>query len=349
MIGYKLFKEEKDGHIHIVRITKVHKPYKITKDSKDPSWMTIFDYDDNETKKVRVEDYKDYHKLIPDAIATFSIATIKDKEGKIFKDVIVTATKYLAVQIDSHSLPYAVCRQNITDIFANLISNSDNHGLVGLAVNQDTCPSNFDYRLMFAANSVEYSDFVNFYRNDTLDDILSMIPIKKYDDVLSELYTKHINYINKPELLFKKEDSGWCKDLHTLLDQNNFAVDINQMLGITEVGFDMESYMDKVTKDNDIEYYVASDDLREWLSKCVFNINIKEASIIEYDHDINLSDYNSTKYTLIRDINNKLYLVIYISDGEYYTADLIEEDIKKNERLNKFKLKYMYNKYGENN
>ena len=49
MVGYKLYKEEEDGHVHMIRIVHVKKPFKLTESTKEPSEITIFDYDDNDT------------------------------------------------------------------------------------------------------------------------------------------------------------------------------------------------------------------------------------------------------------------------------------------------------------
>ena len=58
MVGYKLFKQKEDGSVHMIRIVGVRKPYKIKSYTKDPSEITIYDYDSNEKKKVLVESLK---------------------------------------------------------------------------------------------------------------------------------------------------------------------------------------------------------------------------------------------------------------------------------------------------
>ena len=118
MVGYKLFKQnEEDGSVHMIRIIGMHRPYKITHSTKDPAEIFIFDYKDNQKKKVRVDSLKEYSPLKPDGIATFSVVNIRDNEGKICKDVIVTGSKFLNIELKISNVPYAVCRQNITDVF----------------------------------------------------------------------------------------------------------------------------------------------------------------------------------------------------------------------------------------
>ena len=323
MIGYKLYKDDGNGNSHMVRIVGMRKPFKIDKTTKDPSEITIYDYADGEKKKVRVDSLKEYSPIKPDGIFTISIAHIRDQKGNILRDVVATAAKYINIELGLSKVPYAVCRQNITDVFYNLLSKDENDTLVGMSINMDNCPSNFDFRLMFAADNIIYSEFINFYRLDTLKDILRLVNIKKYNTVLEDLYNKHIEYIKRPELSFKNEHGGWCKDIKTLLTQNNFMSDVNQMLGITQVEFNIKDYLVDVSKD-DIKYQIASDELRLWLSS-IYKINITEVAVMEFDHDINLADFNDNRYILVRDNTNKLYLMVYTVSGEFFEADLEEK------------------------
>ena len=346
MVGYKLFKENQDGSIHMIRIIGMHRPCKITPKTPDPAEILIYDYKDKHKKRVRVDSLKEYSPLKPDGIMTFSIVNIMNDAGKICKDVVVTASKFFNIELKISNVPYAVCRQNIIDIFYNLMCNHENNMLVGLSVNMDTCPSNFDFRMMFAADSIIFSQFINFYRVDSLEDILKMVNIKKYDEVLNDLYTRHINYINRPELIFKSEHGGWCKDLNTLLTQNNFMLDVNQMLGINQVEFNVADYLKDVKKD-DITYQIASDELRYWISS-IYKVNITEIAVMIFDHDINLADFNDSKYLLIKDNTNTLYLMVYIVEGEFFEADLEEKD-KELDFSSKFKLSFEASKYATEN
>ncbi len=349
MVGYKLFKQREDGSIHMIRIVAVRKPFKIKSCTKDPSEITIYDYDTDERKKVLVESLKGYTPLEPDGIAVFSIINIRDSKGVSCKDVVVTGTKFINVKYKVSNMPFVVCRQNITDVFYNLIAKDENDTLVGMSINQDNCPAQFDFRLMLAADSIVYSDFINFYRVDTLDEILKMVKVNKFDEILSDLFARHINYIGKPEMMFKNEHGGWCKNLKTLLTQNNFMADINEMLGIIQVDFKLSDYEVAVSKkdnNNIVEYKIARDDLRLWLSS-IYKMNISEVAILEFGHDINLADFNDTKYLLIRDITNTLYLAVYTIDGEFYEKDL-DEKSKELDFSSKFKLSFEASKYANN-
>jgi uncharacterized protein YfcZ (UPF0381/DUF406 family) len=351
MIGYKLFKvDEENDKVHMLRIVDMHRPFKITDSTKDPSEITIYDYEDDTRKKVRVDSLKEYSPLKPDGIMTFSIVTIRDEMGKPCNDVIVTASKFLNIELKLSNIPYAVCRQNINDIFYSHFAADENDTLVGLAVNQDTCPSNFDYRIMFAADEISRNDFINFYRSDTLDDILKLIKVNKYNEVLKNLFLRHIKYLKKPELQFKSEVGGWCRDLKTLLTENNFQADINQMLDIMQVDFNLSDYFDTATKTTStgeaISYTIANNELMYWLS-IQFKANMSEVAILEYDHDINLGSFQNSNYIFIRDNTDKLYFAVYKVFGEYFEKEL-EEKAKRLDFSTKFKMAFIKSKYDNN-
>ena len=348
MNGYKLFKEDEDGNIHVIRIVGMKRPKEITPKTPDPTEIVIRDYDTCGKRTVKVADLKDYSPLKPDGILTISLVNIRDSKNKAVKDVIVTATKFINLEYKINVMPYAVCRQNVTDIFYNLLAEDEEHTMVGLSVNQDTCPANFDFGIMFAADEVVYNEFINFYRTDLIEDLLDdIVKTNKYDEALHGLYEIHAKTAHRPEILMKKQDNGWCSDLRTLLKENNFQADVNQMLGITDVAFDIAPYIvEKHDNSSDMDYPVASDDLRYWLSS-IFKINIKEIGIIEFDNDINLADFNDSRYLLIRDKSNTLYLMVYTLAGEYHEADL-EAKAKEYDFVTKFKIEF-YNKYNSIN
>ena len=97
----------------------------------------------------------------------------------------------------------------------------------------------------------------------------------------------------------------------------------------------------------DLTYKAAREDFKCWLSS-IYKININEANFLEYDHDINLGDFNNAKYFLFRDTtNNKLYLCVYTEAGEYFEDDLIAKS-KEMDFSTKFKIDF-YNKYNKDN
>lgn len=341
MQGYKLFKETDDG-ITLVRILGF-----IKKDGK----IVRLKVSETTSEATRIyecttEDLKGFTPLEPDGLLTFNIVSIKTADGTVLKDVIVTASKILNVKIGD-TLPYAVCRQNITDVFYNLLVKDESEMIVGLSVNRDTCPANFDYGLMLACNGIEYSEHINFYRNDTIEhDILPMIKILKFDTVLENLYKTHLDTVGLPLLLYKKEDNGWCKNLSTLLKENNFQEDINQMLGITSIDTVISDYIVTKQLPNGEEYSSLRDDLKDWLSS-IFKVAINDITVLQYDHDINLAEFNDTRYFLLRDGKGLLYLAVYTIDKEHFAEDLKVLGEKK-DFSDEFRINF-YNKYNKYN
>ena len=308
-------------------------------------------YTDEYNNKISViseEELSKYTPLKPSGYLTFNIVSVLDSDGKPNKDVVVTASKILNLQTGD-TVPYAVCRQSITDIFYTLISNKEDHGMVGLSINQDDCPSNFDFRMMLACNSIDYSFFFNIYRTDTVEHILSIIESKQLfelNKVLIELFTKHMKAKYKWASVVATKysiDNGWCKGVKTLLKVNNFQSDVDTMLNILAVDFVIkDNLIKKKIPDSEVEYDSASSELTEWLSK-IFNIDIQDTTFIEFDNDIDLATMKNTKYKLLRDNTDTVYLVVYTSTGEYLVSDL-EAANQMTDFSTKFRLDF-YKKY----
>lgn len=345
MVGYKLFKKI-DDKIHMVRITKVHRSYEDK--GKDPAEITVYDYDTKETKKIPVVSLEGYTPLEPDGVLSFNVVTVKD-ENSISKDVMVTASKFLNMKFGD-TMPYAVCRQSITDIFQNLVASNEDKMMVGVAVNQDDCPANFDFRTMLIASEIIHSDIVNFYRTDTLDELLDYVKINKYNEVLNDLYERYANSSNckDPTAIMKQESAGWCRNLKLLLKQNNFQCDMDEMLGVSYLDFELAPHLIKkeLRENSAVLYDALDDDMVLWLGY-QHNIHINTTAAIEYDHDINLADFNNTSYFLLRDKSKKLYLVTYTVDGEFKESEL-EAIRNKPDFTTKYKVLF-YNKHNKTN
>ncbi|MBR6289300.1 MAG: hypothetical protein IKR19_08195 [Acholeplasmatales bacterium] len=334
-LGLKLFKENEDGSIDLIRIIKL---------KKNDSFV-IKNCKTGETMKCGTTLISMYTPLEPDGILTASVVSIGD-ENTQSKDVILTANKYIETKMKLS--PYVICRQSISDIFAELFCEKETNDLVGLSVTRDNCPTNFDMKIMLAADEIIHHQLINIYRMDTLDDIYEMLDKKEYNQVLNELYTEHCKYSNNPMASMKDEDMGWCRNIRKLIESNNFWNDINSMFNILEVGFTLSDYFEtrELPGNKDIKYNVLRDDARLWLSS-IYKANITEANILEYDHDVNMANFKDTNNILIRDITHKLYLVVYIVNGEFLEKDL-EEKAKEMDFSTKFKLEF-YNKYKQIN
>ena len=341
MIGYKIFKQDKDD-LKIYRIIDVKKR---AEESENTS-VKIKDLDNNEEIMVKLKDLEGYTPLEPDAYLTFNVVYIDDG-GKRLHDVIITGSKLLNLKVGDMT-PYVVCRQSITDIFYNMIAKSEEDMIVGLSINQDDCPTNFDFRNFLACDGVEETQHINYYRTDTVESVLSMIKINNINNILENNFKDHIKASKNAAAAFKKEDRGWCKDLVTLLRENNFQSDIDQMLGITSVDFKMEDCIVKkiLPGTEDKEYNSITNDLKLWLSQ-LHRVNINSINVIEFGYDIDLVDFKNSRYFLIRDNTNKLYLLVYTINKEEFEFDLINK-AKELDVESKYLLNF-YNKYSKYN
>lgn len=334
MLGYKIYKETEDGI----------KMYRIIRVKGAPKTMRIKDLDTGEESVVDPNDMSDYIPLSPDGYLTFNKVFI-DNNGKRLYDVVITASKILNLKVGD-TMPYAICRQSCTDIFYNLICKDESDMIVGLSVNQDTCPTNFDFRELLACDGIEKSQYVNYYRMDTLEDVMPMIKVGDLNKVMEANYLTHVKATGDSKLAFKNEDKGWCKDINTLMRENSFQSDIDQMLGITAVNFKLSDYIVSFTDSNDKELETFTPELVNWL-KGIFRININKISVVEYGYDIDLADFNNARYFLLRDNTKKVYLCVYTIDNDELEFDLVNKS-KELDISDKFILDF-YNKYNRYN
>ena len=329
MLGYKIFRETDDG-IEMYRIIRLNGA---------PRTMRVKNLDTGEESVVNVDDMKDFTPLTPDGYLTFNKVHILNN-NEVLYDVVITASKILNLKVGD-TTPYAICRQSCTDLFYNLICKDESDMIVGLAINQDDCPTNFDFREILACDGVDKSQYVNYYRMDTLEDVMPMIKTKELNEVMNTNFMKHVKATGNSTIAFKNEDRGWCKDIDTLMKENNFQSDIDQMLGITAVNFKIEDY---IVEDNDNQTF--TNDLIAWL-RSVFRININRIGVVEYGYDVDLAEFNNARYFLLRDNTKKVYLCVYTVDKDELEIDLVN---KANELdiSTKFILDF-YNKYNRYN
>ena len=140
LLGAKYYRYDDHENIIVVRVLKFYSETEIK----------IVDEYNKETKRINIKDLEEkYIRLEPHAIVNFCIAELKDG----LDDIIVTMHK-MSDLTSNEPTPYCVCRQNITDIFANQIQIS-NKMYVGCSMSLDTCPPDIDYRIMIACNNMK--------------------------------------------------------------------------------------------------------------------------------------------------------------------------------------------------
>jgi four helix bundle protein len=170
---------------------------------------------------------------------------------------------------------------------------------------------------------------------------LDYIDESKYNKVLNELYEEHIPHASDIiAAQVGKVSDGWCRELKTLLKINNIMADFNSMNNIIGIDFKLADYLVK----RDTGVLEMDKTSRMFLSE-VLKVNITSTRVTEYNYSIDMSKFNNANYTLIRDKENNVYLVVYLESGEFLEEEL-QDEINKLDVTDKLRLAY-YNKYSK--
>lgn len=234
--------------------------------------------------------YKSYTKLREDGLVVFSAVELQDG----VPDVIVSLFRNEDLAIGE---PYAVCRQNLYDVFTNTVENDGGMMYIGCSISKDTCPENVDFKMLIGCNKVTRSDMVAIYYDDDMDDILSMVKSKPYDEVLAILNKGFIQ--NKVR--------GSVSTLEELLKSNHFIDDVYRGFNIVNVNFKYEEFA-KVECTRAIEDIIKREMIAPVWAK--------------YERDIDLSKI-ADSYILVLDNTKTLYVVSY-TPGEYSNRPYLE-------------------------
>lgn len=309
-VGTKFFRYLENGYIEVLRVLV----------DKNPECVKCLVEGSNNRRRISLKELKeDYTKLTGDGVIYFNIV----KVGKL-EDVMVLAYRYKDIE-ENNKYPYVVCRQNITDIFANTINPDYNNLITGLAVSMDSLPEKVPMDTLLACDELIYSTSVVIYMDDTLSGILSMIKTKQFDNVLFNLYLEHIKYKYKYEFhekLMMKVVDGYVKNLQSLMEDNEFMFELYRGFGIIWVTFEIT--------EEEIEHEALSLSSRITLSPIIMK-NMSSSLLIPFDKSIDLSKIERD-YLLLMDSKNKLYVVAYTYSGE---VEIPVADIENAEGLEK--------------
>lgn len=345
-LGYKLykFKENSDTEVELIRIINV---------TEFNDKVIVKDLDTNETKKILIDCLKDYTPLEPMGFVDFLKIGMKDENGQYDQDVMVSLYRLFDVKVMNMNEPYTICRQGVADFFYTMISGDEDKDLAGVCCSREYCPPNVNYFELAMCDKVYDLIAVNFYLDDTIDDLLECIDTSIFDKVLEKEYTIHMTSLNP---LYNKDNdkrlshNGWCRTLRTLLVENNFQNDMDTMRNISAVDFKISDHLiekQATSQDEEITVNYLDMDLLNFISN-TFKINIKDNALaVKFDVDIDLNDFNNNNYVLLRDIDKNTYIISYVIDGEYREVEL-EEENNKLSPTDLLRLQF-YNKYNNQN
>lgn len=291
-IGDKFYKFSEGEKFDIIRIVKI----------KNSQSVMCINETSKEKSKLFIDDIeKQYTRLKPDGFLNFSIVSI---EGGM-KDVLITLHRKDDLA-DGNNLPYAVCRQNIYDVFTNQIQKGEEIQYIGVSVSIDTIPADVPYNMTVACNSLEYNTLISVYLDDDLNTLLSLVPRKdKYNEVLNNMYSK----LSKDPKI-----QGYCKTLEELLSDNVFIYDFRKAFNIEMIDFE-------VSIEEDSSLYIPQRIILEDL----FKVEMFKTYVIKYDKTINLKKIQRD-YVIIADINNDIYIIAY--DKGNYINRTYKDNIK---------------------
>lgn len=337
-LGYKFFKMIDDETYELIRIISVK--------DKDHTRCTIMNEETKEKSKVDYEYLKSYTPLQPYGLIVFNILKLDSGDKVSSKDIMITGYKLLDLKLKlNNNEPYIICRQSVNDIFYQLISkNPEDNEMVGFSVTRETCPTNIQMSTLTACSEVLDTQMIHVYKEDNIHTIIQCLDKSlKYniDTILKELHDEHCKAINAtPMAKLGKVIHGWCSDLETLLITNNFMVDFNQMCEVT--GFDVD-LTDWMNQEN--EFIWSLNNAARLFFSTVFKVNAVDTKVIKFDHSINMGDFQNENYVLVRDKNNIIWIIVYLSNGQYLEQELIDE-INKLDVTTKLQLAY-FNKYSK--
>ena len=307
-LGYIFFKAIDENSVKIIRIIDI---------DNNKENIVIKNLDNGNIENLKFTDISGYTPINPYGFVSFAKIEIDGSE-----DVIVSLYRLLDIKLDINE-PYAICRQSVNDFFYDLINNK-NEGIAGVSCTRENCPEGIPYESLAYCDKLDSVKIVNFYLTDTLDDILSCINTKKYDNTLEKLYNIHMSSVNPAydkSTDKNKSHNGWCRNLKTLLTENNFINDIDTMRNVTAVDFKINDNINIKKSSDGLEVPYLDETAIVFFSN-VFKLGIKDAIAIEYDFDIDLAEFNNTKYFLVRDNDNKTYVIQYTLNAEYRQDEL---------------------------
>ena len=324
IVGCKFYRYDENENLDLLRVVGV----------QNIDTIKIRHNDGKEEKVNPAKILDNYRMLNSDGIITFSLVTVDAGNGQNIDDVIVCIHRKTDLD-NGQAVPYAVCRQNVNDIFYEYMNPEPEVIYAGCSVSIDSIPENFNYQLLMACNDVIKSYGVNVYLDDQLEDILGMVKLKDFDKALQNLLDAHLKYCSPNQVIIPKPNKsyhGYCPNVKTLLLDNNFMYDFNTCFGITPLSIEL-SFTDDSQEHLDSECTLAL--------SMIFRQNITNTYVVPFGHDID-KDSIGIDHMIVKTPSNKLYLIGYTVEGEFVES---EESKALMNQMHGVAVQYSENKY----
>ena len=322
MLGCKYYRQLSEDKFEILRVTNI-------KGTNDCTCLI-----DNERVEIKTPQdiLSHYTKLIPDGTISFAIVSTQfdDKKDLYCDDVMVLAWNNNIHIHEESPDPDVICRQNIIDIFYAMLNGEEDKSIVGLSMTKKELPNNLSMKDLTQCDKINYIVTYNTYLQDTPTTFIEYMKgkrLQRFNDVLEngvKEYLKSQNIVDMGQKIIK----GHCRDLENLLKNNNFYYDFDQIFGISPIKDNIEENLESNNFADGTKYYSLNSKLTNIFSN-VFKINISKTIVVEYDHDIDLTEFDPNTIFLVRDNTDKVYVVRYMLNGEYLESELELEAISQ--------------------
>lgn len=333
-VGYKFFREEDDNtKFELLRIIglKEFNDKIIVQNEETGSTFTLT----YQTLK------KDYIPLEPMGFITINAVWMGTDITSRSKDVVVMVHDMFRYTKLNDRIPSIICRQSINDFFYDTIRSDLDQEVVGVCVTRESCPANIQFPQLLGCNGVIETHFVNYYRDDTLDSIMECVDTNFFDPIMEENFMAHMKNFGLETFVSDKmrHHNGWCRTLKTLLHENAFITDFDEIRGIQALDFNLADHI--IISERDAPGHL-DDIVRVFMSK-TYRIMIKDTFVIPFDYDIDMAKFNNESYIFFRDIMDTTYLVVYTLAGEFL-EDELEKEAEKLSISDEIRIAF-YNKY----
>lgn len=262
---------------------------------------------------------REYMRLSPDGFIYFNIVRVQEIE-----DVMIMLYRSSDIE-KNESYPYCICRQNISDLFANTIKPKYEDMICGVSVSKDTLPEGLEMNTVLACDELLNSIGICVYMDDDISDILRLFKSKDYDIVLHNLFSEHVKYKYKDnikEYMDKRYVDGYCKTLKDLMLSNNFMYDFYMGFNIYPV--DITIQPEECRGEGLLLKH------RFALSSLILK-NITNGLAVPYNKFIDLEKIERD-YIMIQDSTGMIFIIAYICDGNYTVP---VQDIETPENIQK--------------
>lgn len=288
-VGTKYFRYLDDNTVEIARVTKI-KPGTI-----------FFKVGDRKLKAPKDVFIEEYTELMEHGMCTFAIVSLE--QGS--KDVVIMVYRRQELE-DKDPVPFVICRQNMLDFFTDQaekirLRTEDIPIHLGVSVTKDNVPEDIPMDGLMICNGIDYSENFAIYRDDSIEDILSLIKERTLFDRFFEDLSK------------KTAGSGIIGvrgSLIELINETGFERDLLSAFNIIPANFKLS-----FNENGGLDYEQLLM-FQNYLNRVITN-----TYVTKYEYYINLNAIKRD-YILVKDNTKNIYIVAYDTNGEPIVDDM---------------------------